>query len=121
MRKRIDYSVLQVTAATSAALLAAGCGSGTMVADQPTRVCVDDIGRRVADASCSSGRTTGSAGGAHAYYYGRGQKVPDVGETARGGSSFPTSGTAYSTPSEGSVSRGGFGRSAKFHGFGGGE
>lgn len=120
MRRRIDYSVLRVTAATSAALLAAGCGGGTMIADQPTRVCVDDLGRRVADASCSSGRATGG-GGAHAYYYGRGDRVPDVGETARGGSRLPTSGTSYSTPSEGSVSRGGFGRSASVHGFGGGE
>ena len=92
MHGKIDFSVLKVTAATSAALLASGCGGGQLVANQPTQLCVD-----------------------------RGQRVPEMGEVARGGSIRPSAGVSYSSASRGSVSRGGFGRSAGFHGgFGGG-
>lgn len=119
MRNRIDYSRLRITAATSAALLATGCGGSTLVADQPTRLCVDNAGRRIDDMGCTRGG--GTASGAHGYYVGRGQRVPEMGEVARGGSTRPMAGVAYSTPGRGSVSRGGFGRSAGFHGsFGGG-
>ncbi len=51
---------------------------------------------------------------------GRGQRVPEMGEVARGGSTRPSAGVSYSHVSARSVSRGGFGRSAGFHGgFGG--
>ncbi len=116
MHGKIDFSVLKVTVATSAALLASGCGGGSLVANQPTRMCVDAAGRRIADANCGGG-----LGGGHAYYVGRGQRVPEMGEVARGGSTRPSAGVSYSNVSRGSVSRGGFGRSAGFHGgFGGG-
>ncbi|MBQ1498305.1 MAG: hypothetical protein IIZ38_08320 [Sphingomonas sp.] len=121
MHGKIDFSVLKVTAATSAALLASGCGGGQLVANQPTQLCVDAGGRRIADASCGGGRGGGGLGGGHAYYVGRGQRVPEMGEVARGGSIRPSAGVSYSSASRGSVSRGGFGRSAGFHGgFGGG-
>ena len=119
MRKTIDYSMLKITAATSAALLTASCGGGTLMADQPTRLCVDNAGRRIDDTGC--GRTGSGSGGGHAYYVGRGQRVPEMGEAATGGSTRPSAGVSYSSVSEGSVSRGGFGRSAGFHGGFGGE
>ncbi|MEP9358439.1 hypothetical protein [Sphingomonas sp. KR3-1] len=121
MRKTIDYSMLKVTAATSAALLATSCGGGTLVANQPTRLCVDDAGQRIADTRCGSTGGGGAHGGGHAYYVGRGQRVPEMGEAATGGSTRPSAGVSYSSVSEGSVSRGGFGRSASVHGGFGGE
>jgi hypothetical protein len=119
MRNAIDLSKLRVTAATSAALLAASCGQGPLMADRPTRLCADAGGRRIADVNCGSGGSGGARGG-HFYYVGRGQRVPEIGEVARGGSVRPSAGTRYSSVSEGAVSRGGFGRSASAHG-GGGE
>ncbi|WP_137862640.1 MULTISPECIES: hypothetical protein [unclassified Sphingomonas] len=119
MHGKIDFSVLRITAATSAALLASGCGGGALVANQPTQMCVDGAGRRIGDANCGGARG-GGTGGAHAYYVGRGQRVPEMGEVARGGSTRPSAGVSYSHVSARSVSRGGFGRSAGFHGgFGG--
>lgn len=107
MRKSPDFSRLRITAATSMALLAAGCG-GSNVANQPVRYCTDAAGRRVADANCGSGSSRGGGGGGHYYYAGRGAAVPAIGEAARGGSYQPASGVRYGGAE--AVTRGGFGR-----------
>lgn len=108
MRKSPDFSRLRITAATSVALLAAGCG-GSNVANQPVRYCTDAAGRRIADASC--GRT---GGGGHYYYAGKGATVPAMGEAARGGSYQPASGVRYGGAE--AVTRGVFGKSGGFFG-----
>ncbi|WP_333573296.1 hypothetical protein [Sphingomonas sp.] len=113
MRKSPDFSRLRITAATSMALLAAGCG-GSNVANQPVRYCTDAGGRRVADAYCRSG----GGGGAHYYYAGRGATVPAIGDSARGGSYRPVSGVRYGGAE--AVTRGGFGKSGGFFGSRGG-
>lgn len=118
MGKSFDINVLRITLATSAALLASGCDSGPITAGQPTQVCVNGGGRRIADADCRPGR--GAAAGGHAYYYRRGQTVPAVGEVAAGGSVQPVRGVAYVSAPE-AVARGGFGGSAEAHGGFGGE
>lgn len=117
MRKSPDFSRLRITAATSMALLAAGCG-GSNVANQPVRYCTDAMGRRVADANCRSGGGGGHSGGGHYYYAGRGAAVPAIGEAARGGSYQPASGVRYGGAE--AVSRGGFGRVGAFFGSRGG-
>ncbi len=115
MRRPPDFSVLRITAATSMALLAAGCG-GSNVASQPVRYCTDAAGRRIADANCNRG--SGGHGGGHFYYAGKGSTVPAVGEAARGGSFQPASGVRYGGAE--SVTRGGFGRIGGFFGSKGG-
>lgn len=112
MRKSPDFSRLRITAATSMALLAAGCG-GSNIANQPVRYCTDSAGRRVADANCGNG-----GGGGHYYYAGKGAAVPAIGEAARGGAYQPASGVRYGGAE--AVTRGGFGRSGGFFGSRGG-
>ena len=108
MRKSPDFSRLRITAATSMALLAAGCG-GSNIAGQPVRYCTDSTGRRVADVNCgSSGGGSGHYGGGHYYYAGKGATVPAIGESARGGSYQSASGVRYGGAE--AVTRGGFGR-----------
>lgn len=112
MRKSPDFSRLRITAATSMALLAAGCGSGSNVANQPVRYCTDGAGRRITDANCN--RTGGRGGGGHFYYADKGAAVPAIGEAARGGSFQPASGVRYGGPE--AVTRGGFGKIGGFLG-----
>lgn len=111
MRKSPDFSRLLITAATSVALLAAGCG-GSNIAGQPVRYCTDAAGRRVADGNCGTGGRGG--GGGHYYYAGKGAAVPAIGESARGGSYQPASGVRYGGAE--AVTRGGFGRMGGFFG-----
>lgn len=112
---RFDRTGLRITAATSAALLATGCGSSAQRADQPTRVCADSSGRRTEDGNCNRATRAGGGSGAHFYYLGRGSRVPRIGERATGGSMNPSAGVAYA-PAR-TVTRGGFGRSGWLHGF----
>ncbi|UYY75986.1 hypothetical protein [Sphingomonas sp. R1] len=117
MRKSPDFSRLRITAATSMALLAAGCG-GSNVANQAVRYCTDAAGRRIADANCGSGGGGHGGGSGHYYYASRGAAVPAIGEAARGGSYQPASGVRYGGAE--AVTRGGFGRSGGFFGSRGG-
>lgn len=130
-----------LTSAMAATLTAlSGCSSGEddwgsdVVADQDTRVCVDQNGNRVADDDCDRGasHTSGVGTGLLWYYIGRGSRVPYYGDSVRDpqlglkGSYFPTKGANYAkAPAtanmarSASVSRGGFGSSGRS--FGGGR
>jgi hypothetical protein len=91
---------------TAAAAALAGCEE-----QGPTRVCVDQTGRRTWDDRCATG---GAHGGGGAWYYinagrARDQGVPGVGDPARGGGFTPETDVSYrGAPTDG-VSRGGFG------------
>ncbi|WP_018773601.1 hypothetical protein [Arthrobacter sp. 131MFCol6.1] len=80
----------------------------------------DDTGERVDDAQCNNSSTDGRSSGIYAwYFYSRGASVPGLGQNRSGYPSYsrtvPTgakASTGYS-PTGGTVSRGGFGGSAK--------
>lgn len=130
-----------LTSAMAATLTAlSGCSSSEddwgsdVVADQDTRVCVDQNGNRVQDDDCErrASHRSGIGAGFLWYYVGRGSRVPYYGDSVRDpqlglkGSYFPTKGTNYAkAPAtanmarSASVSRGGFGSSGRS--FGGGR
>lgn len=133
---------LVLTTAMAATLTAlSGCSRGNdwddnVVADRDTAVCVDQSGKRIADAGCQTQRSGGGMGSAamlgYWYYMGRNSRVPYMGDSvndpARGfiGSTTPRAGTSYaSAPAaanmtrSAAVARGGFGSSGR--GFGGGR
>lgn len=80
----------------------------------------DDTGERVDDAQCNNSSTDGRSSGIYAwYFYSRGASVPGLGQNRSGYPSYsrtvPTgakASTGYSSTG-GTVSRGGFGGSAK--------
>jgi hypothetical protein len=80
----------------------------------------DDTGERVDDAQCNNSSTDGRSSGIYAwYFYSRGASVPGLGQNRSGYPSYsrtvPTgakASTGYSAKG-GTVSRGGFGGSAK--------
>jgi len=111
---RFDATVLPITSAVAAAVLAS-CSPSAGRADRDVAICRDGQGRRLSDASCSSGARGGYGGGW--YYLARGSRVPAVGEAVSGGSEVPRAGVGYARASAATVTRGGFGMSA--HGFGG--
>jgi len=86
----------------------------------------DDTGERVEDTQCDNSSTDGRSSGIYAwYFYSRGVSVPGVGQNRSGYPSFtrtvPTgarTSTGYSAKG-GTVSRGGFGGSAKGGSIGG--
>ena len=130
---------LVLTTAMAATLTAlSGCSRGkdwddNVVADRDTAVCVDQSGKRIAEAGCNTHRGGGSAAMlGYWYYMGRNSRVPYMGDSvndpARGfvGSATPRAGTSYaSAPAaanmtrSAAVARGGFGSSGR--GFGGGR
>lgn len=133
---------LGLTTAMAATLTAlAGCSSGNdwddnVVADRDTAVCVDQSGKRIADANCTTHRSGGGVGTAamlgYWYYMGRNSRVPYFGDSVNdgsgrfNGSTRPGAGTSYaSAPASANmtrsaaVARGGFGSSGR--GFGGGR
>jgi hypothetical protein len=109
---------LVITTAIAAALLA-GCSSEEEEwAEEPVAVCTDKAGKRVEDAQC--GTQVHNSGGSMMpaifawYYLSRGSRVPAYGTVPQGGSFKSTPGTSYKAAS--SVSRGGFGGSARSSG-----
>ncbi|MDR6849404.1 MULTISPECIES: hypothetical protein [unclassified Sphingomonas] len=118
-KRTFDPRVLPITSAVATALLVGACSPSSDVAKSDVAVCRDAAGVRVDDAYCArgtNGRTGGGAGGW--YYIGRGGRVPAMGEALSGGYTTPRAGVGYARASSATVSRGGFGMSAR--GFGGG-
>ncbi len=82
------------------------------------QLCRDQAGKRVDDRNCERGGGHGGGlGGVFLWsVLARGQRVPRIGERVIGGNLSP--GRSYARASEATISRGGFGRSAAFHGSG---
>lgn len=118
--RKFEAKTLPTTTAVAAALLLGACRPS--VANTDVAVCRDASGKRTADADCPRGGGHGAmiAGAAGWYYMTRGSAVPRVGEALSGGSSIPRAGIGYARASSATVSRGGFGGSARGGG-GGGE
>lgn len=119
--RKFDPRILPITSAVATALLASACAPSQDRATADVAVCRDSTGKRVDDAQCSRHHGSGGAiaGLAAWYYLSRGSAVPRVGEGVAGGSAVPRAGVGYARASAASVSRGGFGASAR--GGGGGE
>jgi hypothetical protein len=120
---------LMFVSAVSLALTACGPSYQTWQSSGPTRYCVDGQGVRVPDNQCNRG----GGGGFNSWYYmSRGGYVPYVGDRYDGHGSFrpapgynpnsyssaPSSYATARSAVSSSVTRGGFGSSAR--GFGGG-
>lgn len=104
---------LTITTAVAAALATsvAGCGQPSYDRGYSSAACVDKkTQKRVLDRYCSGGNRSGGYG---MYYFSRGT-APRYGSTVRGGSYSRPAPVAKSYSS--SISRGGFGSSAKSFG-----
>ncbi|WP_440589765.1 Tat pathway signal protein [Pseudarthrobacter phenanthrenivorans] len=116
---------LGVTALLAGTITAVVASTG----DDPeyAQVCFnDDTGERVADTNCDS--SAGRSGGIYAwYFYSRGASVPSIGQNRASAPNYTRTipsgakaATGYSSKG-GTVSRGGFGTSAKSGSSGGGK
>ena len=123
MRK---FETLSLTMVLAVAGALSGCDrkedKGWDSAGAPTRVCVDQQGRRVPEDQCGAPRTTGGGVSPFLWYYlgtlGRGSYAPGYGGLVGGGSYRPSPSVSYgAAPAEGGIARGGFGATA--HSFGG--
>ena len=120
---------LKITVTVAAAFLAASCQPKPKewTASGDTALCVDKEGKRIPDENCKgrpgeqrhgSGMGTAAALFGAWYFLGRGGRIPAVGAPVAGGSFSPRPGAAYGRAAGfTSISRGGFGASAR--GFGG--
>ncbi len=122
MRK---FEPLSLTIVLAVAGALSGCDrhedKGWDAAGEPTRVCVDQQGKRVPESQCGAEHTGGGVSPFLWYYLGtlgRGAYAPGYGGLVGGGSYRPTPGVAYgAAPAAGGILRGGFGGTA--HSFGG--
>lgn len=117
-KRTFDPKYLPITSAVAAALLTSACGPSTDVAKSDVAVCRDANGVRTADANCARSGTghgmNGAIMGAAAWYYlSRGSVVPRMGQAMAGGYAAPRAGANYARASSATVSRGGFGMSAR--------
>jgi hypothetical protein len=124
-KRTFDPRVLPITSAVATALLAGACSPSADVAKSDVAVCRDAAGVRVDDARCMHGGGHGATGaivGAATWYYlSRGSMVPQFGQALSGGYTTPRAGVGYARASSATVSRGGFGMSARGGGGGVGE
>lgn len=118
--RRNTTLALGITGVLASALLTGCSTNGDVIDADYAKVCKDaKTQQRVEDKNCES--SSGRSGGAYGWYFfstgSSGSKVPAVGQPLAGGvTSIPSSASAKSgVPSKGSpsVSRGGFGGSAK--------
>ena len=120
--RKFDPKLLPITSAVASALLASACAPSQDRASTDVAVCRDAAGKRVDDSQCARPHHGGGGaivGLATWYYLSRGSMVPGMGQSLAGGSMIPRAGVGYARASASSVSRGGFGMSAR--GGGGGE
>ncbi|RUN76420.1 hypothetical protein EJC47_10600 [Sphingomonas sp. TF3] len=117
-KRTFDPRVLPITSAVATALLAGACSPSADVAKSDVAVCRDAAGLRTDDANCV--RSGGGHGGGGAivgaatwYYLSRGSMVPPMGQSLAGGYTTPRAGVGYARASSATVSRGGFGMSAR--------
>ncbi|MFA6123949.1 hypothetical protein [Sphingomonas sp.] len=117
-RRTFDPKFLPITSAVATALLAGACSPSRDVANADVAVCRDAAGLRTDDAKCVRSGGGHGGGGAAWYFLSRGSVVPQPGQAVAGGYTTPRAGVGYARASSATVSRGGFGMSAR--GFGGG-
>lgn len=117
-KRTFDPRVLPITSAVATALLAGACSPSADVARSDVAVCRDAAGLRTDDANCVRSGGGHGGGGAAWYFLSRGSAVPQPGQALSGGYTSPRAGVGYARASSATVSRGGFGMSAR--GFGGG-
>ena len=118
-KRTFDPRVLPITSAVATALLVGACSPSSDAARSDVAVCRNAAGVRIDDAYCARGTNGRTGGGADGWYYiGGGGRVPAMGEALSGGYTTPRAGVGYARASSATVSRGGFGMSAR--GFGGG-
>lgn len=119
MRRNASLA-LGVTAVLASALLTGCTPSGDVIDADYAKVCRDNrTQQRTEDTNCNS--TSGRGGGAYGWYFlpmgSSGRSVPGVGQSLSGGTdSIPSNATSksgVSSKGSSSVSRGGFGGSAK--------
>lgn len=127
---------LVLTSAMAATLSSlAGCSSGddwdgNVIADNDTRVCVDQNGQRIEDSRCNNRSTYRSGHSGGWYYIARRSPVPYYGDsvsdkrfvgsaTADPFKSYASAPSATNLTRSAAVSRGGFGSSSRS--FGGGR
>jgi hypothetical protein len=115
--KRFEGLGLSLALTVSAAVSACGRSDDWQASAgpaQPTRLCVDDQGRRLPDQACAA-----HGGGAIAgWYYLSGPAVrdagiPRIGALVAGGAYVPTTGVSYAAAPARGIARGGFGATAE--------
>ena len=120
-----SFETLSLTMVLAVAGALSGCDrqedKGWDSAAQPTRVCVDQQGKRVPENECAT-QHTGVGVSPFLWYYlgtlGRGSYAPSYGGMVTGGSYRASPGVSYgAAPAAGGIVRGGFGGTA--HSFGG--
>ncbi|MBA4162278.1 MAG: hypothetical protein C0515_09435 [Novosphingobium sp.] len=130
MKKQLALTTAMAATLTSLSACSSGNDWEGSYADNDTRVCVDEAGRRVDDSQC---RSYIRGGGYYGWYYvNRGSRLPYYGDSVRDtklgikGSPAPVAGRSYAdAPSHtnltrsAAMSRGGFGSSSRS--FGGGR
>ena len=129
--KKFEYLNLTMVLAVAGAV--SGCDrhkdQGWEASTGPTRVCVDQQGKRVSEDRCGTTRPVGGGVSPFLWYYlgslNRGGYAPGYGGLVGGGSYQPRPGVAYGTLPPSGITRGGFGGTARsfggFGGFGAGE
>lgn len=126
MRK---FETLSLTMVLAVAGALTGCDrredKGWDAAGEPSRVCVDQQGKRVPENECAPAHTGGGVSPFLWYYLGtlnRGGYAPGYGGLVSGGSYRASPGLSYvAAPAEGGIARGGFGGTAHSFGRLGGE
>jgi hypothetical protein len=130
MNKQLALTTAMAATLTSLSACSSGNDWDGSYADNDTRVCVDESGKRVDDSQCNN-RIHG--GGYHGWFYvNRGSRMPYYGDSVNDsklgiqGSKTPVTGKSYaSAPAHtnltrsAAMSRGGFGSSSRS--FGGGR
>lgn len=130
MKKQLALTTAMAATLTSLSACSSGNEWEGSYADNDTRVCVDEAGRRVDDSQC---RSHIRGGGYHGWYYiNRGARLPYYGDSVKDpkmgirGSATPIAGRSYvdapahtNLTRSAAMSRGGFGSSGRS--FGGGR
>jgi hypothetical protein len=127
------FECFRLTMVLTVAGALSGCDShkdqGWEASTGPTRVCVDQQGKRVPEDQCGADHPAGGRVSPFLWYYlgslNRGGYAPGYGRAVSGGSYQPRPGVVYSAPSQNGIARGGFGATARSFGglvgFGAGE
>jgi hypothetical protein len=126
------FEGLRLTMVLTVAGALSGCDQhkdqGWEASAGPTRVCVDQQGKRVPEDQCAANRPAGGVSPFLWYYLGslnRGGYAPAYGGVVGGGSYQPRPGVVYGALPPGGIARGGFGATARsfggLGGFGAGE
>lgn len=124
MRKFEGIGLTAVLAVAAASVSGCDQPDDWQASAGPTKVCVGQDGRRVADDQCPN-----SGGGSHPVYVSHWvyfnasrvrEGVPAVGESVAGASETPEASVAYRAAPTGGIARGGFGGTGEGGGRGGG-